>query len=269
MSFQNIPKQHTVTVQDNSKDGCSSSTDPSLPLTTRIPRPQRAQFLIQPEPFGHSVYNAPLQFFPTQIPSRRKGLIIAGTHGDETGSVAALSAALRSMRPEHLRHDVVLSINPDGHQLGTRANANQVDLNRAFPTQNWCKNGTVYRWTTNNAQRDVNIRTGQEAILEPEIAAIIHLIETRKPHFVVSLHEPLACVDDPEDSLLGRWLSTRFQLPLVTDIGYDTPGSFGSWCKEQTLPCITLEFPNLSSDQLTIHYLESLISLLQYNDKSA
>ena len=269
MLGQNTPKQHTIAMQDNSKDDSLSSTKASSSLTARIPRSQRAQFLIQPQPFGHSVFNAPLIFFPAQIPSPQKGLIIAGTHGDETGSVAALSAALRSMQPEHLRHDVVLSLNPDGHQLGTRANANQVDLNRAFPTKNWSENGTTYRWTSKNAQRDVHVATGQKTTLEPEISAIISLIKTRNPNFVVSLHEPLACVDDPENSPLGHWLSTYFQLPLVPDIGYDTPGSFGSWCQEQALPCITLELPNSSPDQLTINYLESLISLLQYSGKAA
>ncbi|GAM58850.1 gamma-D-glutamyl-meso-diaminopimelate amidase [Vibrio ishigakensis] len=74
-------------------------------------------------------------YFPSQSGEESRGLIIAGTHGDENASMVALSCALRSIHAQDLNHDVVISVNPDGNQLGTRANANQVDLNRAFPTQ--------------------------------------------------------------------------------------------------------------------------------------
>ncbi len=56
-----------------------------------------------------------------------------------------LSCALRSARPIGLRHHVVLAVNPDGCQLGLRANANGVDLNRNFPAANWRSGDTVYR----------------------------------------------------------------------------------------------------------------------------
>ncbi|MDI5754606.1 DUF2817 domain-containing protein, partial [Salmonella enterica subsp. enterica serovar Montevideo] len=58
------------------------------------------------------------------------------------------------MRPEEIyqrieaknwRH-VVLAVNPDGCQLGLRANANGIDLNRNFPAANWKAGETVYRW---------------------------------------------------------------------------------------------------------------------------
>jgi protein MpaA len=160
-------------------------------------------------------------------------------------------------------------MNPDGNQLGTRANANQVDLNRAFPTKTWTDKGTVYRWSTSASERDVKVKTGNVTTLEPEISALIDLIEARRPQFVVSLHEPLACIDDPEHSELGKWLAKRFSLPLIDDVGYDTPGSFGSWCNEKELPCITLEFPAISADSAIEEQLEALIDLLQYSSTSA
>ncbi|MEF1228087.1 murein tripeptide amidase MpaA, partial [Vibrio fortis] len=120
-----------------------------------IPRTERAAFSIKPLTYGSSVLGAPLLYFPAQIESDARGLILAGTHGDETASIAGLSCALRSLPAANLRHDVILSMNPDGNQLGTRANANQVDLNRAFPTQNRKEDGTVYRWSSNTPVRDV------------------------------------------------------------------------------------------------------------------
>ena len=132
-----------------------------------IPRTERAAFSIKPLSYGKSVLGAPLLYFPAQIESESRGLILAGTHGDETASIAGLSCALRSLPAANLRHDVILSMNPDGNQLGTRANANQVDLNRAFPTQNWTENGTVYRWSSHTPVRDVKVKTGQANQLEP------------------------------------------------------------------------------------------------------
>ncbi|MCD8726117.1 M14 family zinc carboxypeptidase, partial [Klebsiella pneumoniae] len=39
-------------------------------------------------------------------------------------------------------------VNPDGCQLGLRANARGVDLNRNFPAANWKQGETVYRWNS-------------------------------------------------------------------------------------------------------------------------
>ncbi|WP_098414536.1 murein tripeptide amidase MpaA [Vibrio sp. ES.051] len=230
-----------------------------------IPRTERAAFLIQPTLYGQSVLGAPLLYFPAQVDSDSRGLIIAGTHGDETSSIAGLSCALRSVPADSLRHDVILSINPDGNQLGTRANANQVDLNRAFPTQNWTKDNTVYRWSSHTPVRDVKVKTGSKEKLEPEVEALIRLIEARRPKFVVSFHEPLAFVDDPEYSNIAQWLSEQFNLPIVTEVDYETPGSFGTWCSERLLPCITVELPAISVDLTIEKHLSAFIALLQFN----
>ncbi|MHC6802653.1 murein tripeptide amidase MpaA, partial [Vibrio antiquarius] len=47
-----------------------------------IPRTERATFLIRPTTYGHSVLGAPLLYFPAQVESASRGLILAGTHGD-------------------------------------------------------------------------------------------------------------------------------------------------------------------------------------------
>lgn len=187
------------------------------------PQTQRAQFQQQPIVYGHSVLGAPLVYFPAQIQSKDSGLIIAGTHGDETASIVSLSCALRSIEAGQLRHHVILSMNPDGNQLGTRTNANGVDLNRNFASNNWQAGGTVYRWSTHSPQRDVEVGTGETGNSEPETAALCKLIEQIKPAWVASFHEPLACIDDPSFSPLAQWLSDNMSLPMVKDVGYDTP----------------------------------------------
>ncbi|MCV5948503.1 murein tripeptide amidase MpaA, partial [Escherichia coli] len=92
-----------------------------------------------------------------------------------------------------------------------------------------------------------------------------NLIELRRPKFVVSFHEPLAFVDDPKHSNLAKWLGEQFQLPIVDDVDYETPGSFGTWCSERDLPCITLELPAISADLTIEKHLSAFIALLMHD----
>lgn len=228
-----------------------------------LPRAERGRFQLEPEVYGHSRLGAPLLFFPPRQSDRDSGLIISGTHGDENAAVVALSCALRSLQaPPH--HAVILAVNPDGCQLGLRANAHGADLNRNFPAANWQPGPTVYRWNSASLERDVRLSTGEHAGSEPETQALCRLIHRLKPAWVVSLHEPLACVEDPAHSPLGRQLAVDFELPLVSSVGYDTPGSFGSWCADIGLHCITLELPPVSADLACEKYLPGMLSLLNY-----
>jgi protein MpaA len=134
-----------------------------------------------------------------------------------------LSCALRTLKPELRRHHVVLAVNPDGCQLGLRANARGVDLNRNFPAANWKEGETVYRWNSAAEQRDVVLLTGEKPGSEPETQALCQLIHQIHPAWVVSFHDPLACIEDPGHSELGQWLADAFALPLVGSVGYETP----------------------------------------------
>ncbi len=202
-------------------------------MSTHHPRPLRGKLDAVWQQYGHSLLGAPLLWFPAPAADEDSGLIIAGTHGDENAAVATLSAAMRTLPDTLRRHHVVLAVNPDGCQLGLRANANGVDLNRNFPAANWRSGDTVYRWNSAAPVRDVKLSTGGRPGSEPETQALCQLIHRLKPHWVVSFHDPLACIEDPRHSpRLGVWLAHKFELPLVTSVGYETPGSFGSWCAD-------------------------------------
>lgn len=138
-----------------------------------------------------------------------------------------------------------------------------MDLNRAFPTKNWRANGDVYRWSTRCDVRDVSVSTGVFSPREPEVSHLIELIHKRAPTFIVSFHDPLACIDDPDNTELAHWLAGKFKLPQVSDVGYDTPGSFGTWCKEHNISCVTVELPPVSNDQAIEDYLMPMVELLQ------
>ena len=132
--------------------------------------------------------------------------------------------------------------------LGTRGNAHNVDLNRNFPVSNWRKGVTTTRWET-SLPSDVELSTGDTAGSEPEVQALLKVIEAQGIERIVSIHAPLACIDYEHvvEWALPRILSEKLGLPLVTDIGYPCPGSMDSWSKEARIPLVTIELEeNLS-----------------------
>jgi protein MpaA len=193
-------------------------------------------------------------------------LIFAGIHGEEAETTFALSRALRQL-PERSPHcAVVLASNPDGSMRGTRGNARGVELNRNFPTRDWQPNPVPHRSTLEDP-RDVLLSPGAHGGSEPETQALIALIGDLKPEVVISLHAPLACIDDASQSALGRWLAERTGMPLVADVGYPTPGSFGTWGRENGVPVITYEFPLSDTDALVRAHVPVLVELLTRADR--
>ncbi len=150
-------------------------------MTVTRPRAERGAFPPGTEHYGRSLLGAPLIWFPAPAASHESGLILAGTHGDENSSIVTLSCALRTLTPSLRRHHVVLCVNPDGCQLGLRANANGVDLNRNFPAANWKEGETVYRWNSAAEERDVVLLTGDKPGSEPETQALCQLIHRIQP----------------------------------------------------------------------------------------
>lgn len=125
----------------------------------------------------------------------------------------------------------------------------------------------MYRWNSSAEERDVVLLTGESPGSEPETRALCQLIHRIHPARVVSFHDPLACIEDPRSSELGSWLAQSFELPLVTSVGYETPGSFGSWCADLNLHCITAEFPPISSDEASEKYLLAMSNLLRWHPR--
>jgi len=108
----------------------------------------------------------------------------------------------------------------------------------------------------------VILSPGESAGSEPETRALIALIRELQPEAVVALHAPLACIDDANASPLGQHLAQRTGMPLVRDVGYPTPGSFGSWGADQGLPVVTYEFPLAATEVLMRDHVPVLVELL-------
>ena len=148
---------------------------------------------------------------------------------------------------------------------GTRGNARGVDLNRNFPAGNWQPDPVPYCSTLDDP-RDVVLSPGERPGSEPETTALMKLIEGLEPAAAVALHAPLACIDQQTESPLGTWLAERTGLPLVSGVGYPTPGSFGSWGAERDIAVVTYEFPPAAADELVREQVPVLVELLTRSD---
>lgn len=188
-------------------------------------------------------------------------VIVASIHGDEPETTVVLSEALRCLPKGDLRAAVILCANPDGMLRGTRGNGRGVDLNRNFPTSNWSRDPVCYKSRAKDP-RDIALSPGAHATSEPETIALLSLLERLRPRAVVSLHAALACIDDAGGSHLGSELAARCALPLLTEIGYATPGSMGTWATEQRLTLVTWELEAASLYDLKDRHVPILIDLM-------
>ncbi len=213
----------------------------------------------QPATYGRSHLGTSLEVWkPT---GSCKLLIHAGIHGEEAETTIALSRALRMLAEPSHDCAVVLAVNPDGLNRGTRGNARGVDLNRNFPTADW-QPGPVEHRSTLDEPRDVRLSPGSMRASEAEVRALIRLIGELQPENVIALHAPLACIDDAKQGPLAQWLAERTGLELVADVGYPTPGSFGTWGGEQGIGVVTYEFPLATTDALVREHVPVLAELL-------
>ncbi len=223
------------------------------------PRPDWGMLSLEPEPYGNSQLGVPLHVWRPR--SDCELLLFAGIHGEEPETTIALSRALRHLSepPQHCA--VVLAANPDGLTRGTRGNANGVDLNRNFPSDNWQANPVTHRSTLDDPS-DVRLSPGTHPGSEAETQALIRLIDELEPDVVIALHAPLACIDESIESPLGARLAERTGMPHVRDVGYPTPGSFGSWGAENGVSVITYEFPMATLDEHVRDQVPVLVDLV-------
>ena len=162
--------------------------------------------------------------------SRFNGVLVIGVvHGDEPQGEYLINKYLESHFNSQLAFIPIL--NPDGKQAGTRVNANGVDLNRNFPTKNWV------------LSEKNEFFGGEFPASEVETKFLIDIIEELKPSLILTLHAPFKVVNyDGNARNIAKKISEIIKYPVEENIGYPTPGSFGTWAGvERNISTITLE----------------------------
>lgn len=185
-------------------------------------------------------------------------LVIASIHGSEpagTPLVERLEAWLADHPEETARRRVVVvpQANPDGFATGERFNRNGVDLNRNFPAGNRTERRTH----------------GATPLSEPESRALMRALQRFDPARVVSIHQPLECVDyDGPAEKLAEAMSGAISGRLPVKKLGGRPGSLGSYVGE-TLgrPIVTLELPEgaqeRTPDELWADYGAALVAFVR------
>ncbi len=205
------------------------------PVLPRTPREREAALAaLGFDEIGRSTQGRP-------IVARRFGragaplLVMGGIHGDEPASVDALLDLLVRLPASTVPVPfwLVPAANPDGLRAGRKNSARDVDLNRNFPARSF------------RTAHAPGYFPGPAPLSEPETRAVAELIAREPPRGALAVHAPFACVN--YDGPAAEWAQAVAQAcgwPARGDIGYPTPGSFGSWLGlDQGLPVLTLELP--------------------------
>lgn len=149
-------------------------------------------------------------------------------------------------------------LNPDGLELNTRQNSNKVDINRNFPTKNW---GI-------NVSENPDYFGGKTSASEIETKFVIDIIEEFKPDVILTLHAPYKVVnyDGPAKNIAEK-ISEIINYPTSIDIGYPTPGSFGTYAGvERNIPTITLELDEEIDVEDLVEPVNKIFDYLSFSD---
>lgn len=189
-----------------------------------------------------------LREFKPKEPGAARVLVIGGIHGDELTAVSIVFRWLEFLQKpggedKHYHWRVVPVLNPDGllAKPPTRVNANGVDLNRNFPTQNWVKEAPKY-WET-KTKRDPRRFPGASPLSEPESKWLHDELARFKPDVIVSIHAPFGVLDF-DGPPKGIPAPTKFGRLLLNRVGI-YPGSLGNYGGvKESIPVVTLELPH-------------------------
>ena len=160
-------------------------------------------------------------------------------------------------------------LNPDGFLSAppTRTNANGVDINRNFSTQDW-RSSAIRQWIAKGKNK--RYYPGAKPSSEQETQFQVALIKKFKPQKILSVHSPLNFFDyDGPSSDLNSFEKWMEQICKEVDhplkkFGY-YPGSLGNYAgHERNIFTLTLELPTSSPEHGHEYFQKFQSSILKF-----
>lgn len=190
-----------------------------------------------------------------------KTVFVGTTHGDEVSSKYTLDSWVNELEanfqkiPAGRTIYVIPNLNPDAFATRTRANANNVDLNRNFPANNWKPDVVM------PGDNLVVGGGGTTALSEPESKAIANFILAQSPELVLTYHSKgsMVIANESGNSITqaqsygaksGYW--ARKESDLGTTFAYDTTGAMENWLYDKVgIATLLIELSSHSGNEFS------------------
>src|SRR5262245_33185323 len=194
---------------------------------------------------GTTVLGRPIEAYhfvpPSYARPRDAAVLFGAIHGDEQVTALQLERLVTDLleRPPGRDTWIVPCLNVDGALAGTKNNARDVDLNRNFAAASWV------------AEHKAGYHPGATPESEPETRALVDLIDRVGAKRLIACHATYRVVNwDGSGRALAEEMGRLCEYPASGDLGYPTPGSFGSkYGVDRGLEVVTLEVPYLDVDE--------------------
>lgn len=180
----------------------------------------------------------------------KKLLIIGVFHGDEFQGEYFINSYLKN---ENIPKKNEVYYIPRLNKNNERKNKRGVDLNRNFPTKNWIQ-------SVNN-----DYFGGEKPNSEIEVQFLVDLINENKFDAIITIHSPYKVINyDGPAFDLAKLIQKFIDYKITSDIGYPTPGSFGTYCGvERNIPTITIEIDEEEDIEILNEKFEKLFKFLE------
>jgi protein MpaA len=194
---------------------------------------------------GSTVLGRPIEGTVCRPPSyarpRPPAVVFGAIHGDEPASALQATRLLEELvdRPPGRETWIIPIVNVDGLLAGTKNNARDVDLNRNFASSTWVP------------AHPAGYHPGAHPESEPETAALVATIAKAGAQRLIALHATFKVMNwDGRGRELAEEMARLAGYPAAGDLGYPTPGSFGSkYGLDLGLEVVTVEVPYLEADE--------------------
>jgi protein MpaA len=212
------------------------------------------------EVIGYSVMGRPIIAYyygngPTTI------LFTGGIHGTEQSGkyimqdwIANLDSTAYKI-PADKKIVIIPAVNPDGLAASTRYNANNVNLDRNFPSANWATD------IDNGSGIDIG-GGGASPMSEPETKALANLTTRLQPRLEVSFHAQGSLVGANQygdSTAIGNLYAANVGYGSMighaeATMGYSITGEYEDWAGQQYgTPAILIELPTLTGRYFWAH----------------